>query len=71
VLKRIRETLRLSLAETARLKERIPGTLFTGTRAETERLRKVLDGHCRVSLERVEPGMPDDPQDTGKQQNKE
>jgi hypothetical protein len=50
VLKRLRETLRLSLLETARLKTRIPGTVFTGTRAEAERLREALHELCRVSV---------------------
>ncbi|WP_449416051.1 hypothetical protein [Phormidium nigroviride] len=41
-IKILRETMELSLSEALRLKKMIPGTVVTGTRAEIERLRKIL-----------------------------
>ncbi|MEM9540012.1 MAG: hypothetical protein AAGA60_11005 [Cyanobacteria bacterium P01_E01_bin.42] len=41
---RLRNVLNLSLSEAMQLKRKIPGEIASGTRAEMERLRIILDG---------------------------
>ena len=42
VTKILRQAMELSLAEAMKLKKKMPGSVFVGTKAETDRLRHLL-----------------------------
>ncbi|MEG4353391.1 hypothetical protein QUA74_27285 [Microcoleus sp. LAD1_D3] len=53
VTKILREAMSLSLAEAMKLKKKMPGSVFIGTKSETDRLKQLLAGEgLKASISR-------------------